>query len=97
MSAGSQIFIAIPYGSGSALPGPYPQYGWDFLEEFRKKYRKDSVSWVFPLESTAGIPQTYSSRHLRLSEHFQSSLPPVRLGTPLFGKLEKVHDQENLT
>ena len=29
-------------------------------------------------------PKPHDSRHLRLPEHFQNSLPSVRLGTPLF-------------
>ena len=36
-------------------------------------------------ESTAGI---HNSRHLRLPEHFQKSLPlSVRLGTPFFSEV----------
>ena len=34
-----------------------------------------------------GSPKPYKSRHLRLPEHFQNSLPPVRLGTPLFSEV----------
>ena len=33
-----------------------------------------------------GSPNPYNSRHLRRPEHFQNSLPPVRLGAPLFQK-----------
>ena len=56
---------------------------------FRKKFRKDPGNALrafpgIPLGSTAGIPQTlykpYNSRHLRLLDHFQNSLP---LTTPL--------------
>ena len=37
-----------------------------------------------PLESTAGIPKPYNSRHLRFPEHFQNSLPPRTAGDASF-------------
>ena len=60
---------------------------------FRKKFRKNSGKTLetlserfleFPSRVRLGCPKPYNSRHLRLPEHFQNSLPPVRLGTPLF-------------
>ena len=38
----------------------------------------------FPWRVRLGCPKPYNSRHLRLPEHFQNSLPPIRMGTPLF-------------
>ena len=38
----------------------------------------------FPWKVRLGSSKPYNSRHLRLPEHFQNSLPPVWLGTPLF-------------
>ena len=41
----------------------------------------------FPSRVRLGCPKPYNSRHLGLPEHFQNSLPPVRLGTPLFSEV----------
>ena len=41
----------------------------------------------FPSRVRLGSPKPYNSRQLRLPEHFQKSLPPVRLGTPLFSEV----------
>ena len=63
---------------------------------FRKKFRKNSGKTPetlserfleFPSGVRLGSPKPYNSRHLRLPEHFQNSLPPVRLGTPLFSEV----------
>ena len=72
---------------------PYPQYGWDFRKKNRKNSGKtpETLSECF-LEFLSrvrlGCPKPYNSRHLRLRERFQNSLPPpIRLGTPLFSEL----------
>ena len=63
---------------------------------FRKKFRKNSGKTPetlserfleFPSRVRLGSPKTYNSRHLRLPEHFQNSLPPVLLGTHLFSEV----------
>ena len=71
------------------LTGPYPQYGWDFPEEIPEELRKDPGN---ALRSFPGIPsrvrlgslKPYNSRHLRLPEHFQNSLPPSTAGDASF-------------
>ena len=63
---------------------------------FRKKFRKNSgktpetlseLFLEFPSRVRLGCPKPYNSRHLRLPEHFQNCLPPVRLGAPLFSEV----------
>ena len=63
---------------------------------FRKKFRKNSGKTPetlserfleFPSRVRLGCPKPYNSRHLKVPEHFQNSLPPVRLGTPLFSEV----------
>ena len=63
---------------------------------FRKKFRKNSGKTPetlsehfleFPSRVRLGSLKPYNSRHLSLPEHFQNSLPPLRLGTPLFSDL----------
>ena len=61
--------------------GPYPQYGWDFPEEIPEKFRKDPGTLSerfleFPSGVRLGCPKPCNSRHSRLSEHFQNSVPP---------------------
>ena len=66
--------------------GPYPQYGWDFPEEIpeRPRKRSQSVSGVFRSRVRLGCPKPYNSRHLRLPERFQNSLPPSTAGDVSF-------------
>ena len=72
------------------LPGPYPQYGWDFPEEIPEKIRKDPGN---ALRAFPGIPvEEYGwdppSPIIQGIGGFQSISrilsPPVRLGTPPF-------------
>ena len=56
---------------------------------FRKKFRKDPGNALrafpgIPVESTAGCPKPYHSRHLKAPEHFQNSLPPSTAGGASF-------------
>ena len=60
---------------------------------FRKKFRKNSGKTPetlskrfleFPSRVRLGCPKPCNSRHLRLSEHFQNSLPPSTAGGRLF-------------
>ena len=68
--------------------GPRPQYGWDFPEEIPEKFRKDPGNaerfLEFPSRVRLGCPKPYNSRHLRLPEHFQNSLPPSTAGDASF-------------
>ena len=63
---------------------------------FRKKFRKNSGKTPetlserfleFPSRVRLGCPKPFNSRHLRLPEHFQNYLPPVRLGALLFSEV----------
>ena len=63
---------------------------------FRKKFRKNSektpetlseLFLEFPSRVRLGCPKPYNSRYLKAPEHFQNSLPPVRLGTLLFSEV----------
>ena len=60
---------------------------------FRKKFRKNSGKTPetlserfleFPSRVRLGCPKPYNSRHLRLPEHFQNSLPPSTAGDASF-------------
>ena len=69
-----------------------PPVCWDFPEEIPEEFRKDpgNALRAFPgirLKSTAGIPKPYNSRHLRLPEHFQNSLPPSTAGDASFFRI----------
>ena len=60
--------------------GPYPPYGWDFPEETPEKFRKDPETLSerfleFASRVRLGSPKPYNSRHLRLPEHSQNSIP----------------------
>ena len=73
-----------------AIIGPHPQYGWEFPEEIPEKFRKDPGNALrerfleFPSRVRLGCPKPYNSRHLRLPEHFQNSLPPSTAGGASF-------------
>ena len=66
-----------------------PSTAGTFRKKFQKNFEKtpETLSERFlEFRSIIGLgsPQPYNSRHLRHPEHFQTSLPPVRLGMPLF-------------
>ena len=76
--------------------GPYPQYGWDFPEEIPEKFRKNSEKTPetlserfleFPSRVRLGCPKPYNSRHLRLPERCQNSLPPSTAGDVSFFRI----------
>ena len=63
---------------------------------FRKKFRKNSgktpetlseLFLEFPSRVRLGCPKTYNSRHLRLPERFQNSLPPSTAGDASFFRI----------
>ena len=63
---------------------------------FRKKFRKDSGKspetlserfLKFPSRVRLGCPKPYDSRHLRLPERFQNSLPPSTAGDASFFRI----------
>ena len=61
--------------------GPYPLYGWAFLEEIPEKFRKDPGNALrafpgIPLTSTAGIPQTLQLKAFEASRAFPEFSPP---------------------
>ena len=62
----------------------------------RKKFRKNSGETPetlserfleFPSRVRLGCPKTYNSRHLRLPERFQNSLPPSTAGDASFSRI----------
>ena len=62
----------------------------------RKKFRKNSGKTPetlserfleFPSSVRLGCPKPYNSRHLRLPEHFQNSLPPSMAGDASFFRI----------
>ena len=72
--------------------GPYPQYGWDFPEKLRKNSGKTPETLSerfleFPSRVRLVSPKPYNSRHLRLPEHFQNSLPPSTAGDASFSEV----------
>ena len=71
------------------INGPHPQYGWDFPEETPENSGKTPETLSerfleFPSRVRLGCPKPYNSRHLRLPEHFQNSLPPSTAGDAFF-------------
>ena len=69
--------------------GPYPQYGWHFPEEIPQKFGRtpetsSELFLEFPSRVQLGSPKPYNSRHLRLPEHFQNSLPLSTAGDASF-------------
>ena len=63
---------------------------------FRKKFRKNSGKTPetlserfleFPSRVRLGCPKPYNSRHLRLPERFQNSLPPSTAGDASFSRI----------
>ena len=63
---------------------------------FRKKFRKDSRKTPetlserfleFPSRVRLGCPKPYNSRHLRLPQRFQNSLPPSTAGDASFFRI----------
>ena len=63
---------------------------------FRKKFRKNSGKTPetlserfleFPSRVRLGCPKPYNSRHLRLPERFQNSLPPSTAGGASFSRI----------
>ena len=79
----SLAFHAVHHYSGA---GPYPHYGGNFPEEIpeRPQQRSQSVSWNSTRGVRLGSPKPYNSRHLRLPEHFQKSLPLSTVGDASF-------------
>ena len=53
----------------------------------RPRKRSQSVSWNSPREYGWGAPNPYNSRHLRLPERFQDSLPPSTAGDASFFRI----------
>ena len=53
----------------------------------RSRKRSQSVSWNFPSRVRLGCPKPYNSRHLRLPERFQNSLPPSTAGDASFFRI----------
>ena len=66
----------------SGFMGPYPQYGWDFLEEIPGKLSERFLE--FPSRVRLGSPKPHVSRHLRLPGPFQNSLPLSTAGDASF-------------
>ena len=72
--------------------GHTPSTAGTSLKKFQKNSRKTPETLSerfleFPSRVRLGSPKPYNSRHLKAPEHFQNSLPPVRLGTRLFSEV----------
>ena len=72
--------------------GLHPQYGWDFPEEIRKNSGKTPETLSerfleFPSRVRLECPKPHNSRHLRLPERFQNSLPPSTAGDASFFRI----------
>ena len=73
---------------------PYPQYGWDFLEEIPEKKKNsgktpETLSELFlelPSRVQLGTPKPYNSMQLKPPEHFQNSPPQYGWGRLFFRK-----------
>ena len=86
LSAVGVIFILL-----NPFYGPYPQYGWDFWEKFRKNSGKtpETLSEFFlevPSRVRLGPPKPSNSRHLTPPEHFQNCLPLSTAGDASFAQ-----------
>ena len=64
--------------------GPYPQYGWDFPEEIPEKSGETMETLS---ERFLEFPSPYNSRHLKLPERFQTSLPPSTARDASFSRI----------
>ena len=78
---GSSLLWAIPpvrLGLSGRNSGKIPE---------RPRKRSQSISWNFPSRVRLGCPKPYNSRHLRLPERFQNSLPPSTAGDASFFRI----------
>ena len=82
-----------PYCKQFRIWGPLMGHTPSTAGTFRKKFRKDSGKTPetlserflqFPSRVRLGCPKPYNSRHLRLAERFQNSLPPSTAGDASF-------------
>ena len=69
------------WASGALSMGHTPSTAGTFRKKFRKNSGKTPETLSerfleFPSRVRLGSPKPYNSRHLRLPEHFQNSLPP---------------------
>ena len=78
---GNQFWTPAPKVREPHFHGPHPQYGWDFPEEILENSGKTPE---FPSRVRLGSPNPHNSRHLRLPEHFQNSLPLSTAGDASF-------------
>ena len=79
-----------PWTSVRPLFGPYRKYGWDFPEEIPESTAGNALRAFpgsFPSRVRLGSPKPYTSRHLRLPEHFQKSLPLSTAGDASFFRI----------
>ena len=91
----SPVYLWEVFGLSETLSedGPYPQYGWDFLEEIPEKFRNffrkrsQSVSWNFPREYGWDAPSPIIQGIWGFQSVSRILSPPVRLGSPLFSEL----------
>ena len=78
-------FFSCPIHNKNKIFGPYPQHGWVFPEETPERPGTLSEPFLeFPSRVRLGSPKPCSSRHLRLPEHFQNSLPLSTAGGDSF-------------
>ena len=85
------IFWGTVTFSGAPALGHTPSTAGTFRKKFQKNSGKttETLSELFlefPSRVRLESPKPYNSRHLRLPEHFQNCLSPVRLGRLFFQK-----------
>ena len=89
---GSDIFLDVVQKAWQKSR-PQPQYGWDFPEEIPEKNSGKTPETLserfleFPSRVRLGCPKPCNSKHLRLPERFQNSLPPSTAGDASFFRI----------
>ena len=83
------VVVGTPRFFITQIVGHTPSTAGTFRKKFRKYFGKTPETLSerfleFPSRVRLGCPKPYSSRHLRLAEHFQNSLPPSTAGDASF-------------
>ena len=82
-----EIFILLDFAGVRLLMGHTPSTAGTFRKRFQKNSGKtpETLSELFlEFPSRVRLPKPYNSRHLRLPERFQNSLPPSTAGDASF-------------
>ena len=89
-----KVYVYVPFSCLIVirLMGHTPSTAGTFRRKFRKNSGKTPETLSkrfleFPSRVRLGSPKPYNSRHLRLPEHFQNSLPPSTAGDASFFRI----------